>query len=636
MSGALNENESASAAPVELSKVLVVCGVAGQYEKVFKRVQQLHTSAAGPFDLLLCVGDFFAAPRGDQLADESKAVAQHQLSEYIEGFRQVPLPTYFIAGPHEDKYLPGTREQLAPNLFYLGRFGIARLRGLRIAYVSGQFARADADRSSFLRTDFESLVSTWASDVRRGVDILLTNEWPRNVLVGVPADALPPNVAANADLGVDGVATVARTLKPRYHFAATGAADEPLFYLRPPYEANRASINDFGRTHVTRFVSLAPVDNPTKQKFVYAVNVTPIDHMTDTAINERPPNTTNSPFVLADANAAKTAAIPAATTAPIAATTAAAAVGGLQAPSMSFVKSGEQQQQQQQHSGAKRSLPTPGSEPNPIVAGRWSQDVQWQSGNGRGGNNNRRGGGRGGGGGDRHANKRAKVMQPTRPCWFCLKSPDVEKHLIVSVSNETYVALAKGGLVDDHLLIVAVEHVQSIGDMSDAGRRECARYKQSIASYFRSQEREPLFFERFVVFKNEVHMHIQAVPLPRDSAATAREAFLAGARERNVTLIADTTPDTIGGYYLHLEFADGTTLTQSIGKMSKDDIQFSRSVCAKLLEMPERVDWKKCAPPKEQETAICKAVRQRFAPFDWSLKDDNDGNDNEAEAEADE
>jgi diadenosine tetraphosphate (Ap4A) HIT family hydrolase len=532
------ENEATSAAPVELSKVLVVCGVAGQYEKVFKRVQQLHTSAAGPFDLLLCVGDFFAAPRGDQLADESKAVAQHQLSEYIEGFRSVPLPTYFIAGPHEDKYLPGTREQLAPNLFYLGRFGIARLRGLRIAYVSGQFACADADRSSFLRTDFESLVSTWASDVRRGVDILLTNEWPRHLLVGVPPDALPPNVAANADLGVDGVATVARTLKPRYHFAATGAADEPLFYLRPPYEANRASINDFGRTHVTRFVSLAPVDNPAKQKFVYAVNVTPIDDMTDAAINERPPNTTNSPFVLADANAAATVA----TTAPVAATTtpAVAAVGGLQAPSMSFVKSGTQQQQQ--HSGAKRSLSTPGSEPNPIVAGRWSQDVQWQA----GGGTSRRGG-RGGGGGDRHANKRARVMQPTRPCWFCLKSPDVEKHLIVSVSNETYVALAKGGLVDDHLLIVAVEHVQSIGDMSDAGRRECARYKQSIASYFRLQEREPLFFERFVVFKNEVHMHVQAVPLPRDSAATARDAFLAGARERNVTLIADTTPDTIGG-----------------------------------------------------------------------------------------
>jgi hypothetical protein len=195
----------------------------------------------------------------------------------------VPLPTYFIAGATRTSICRARASNWRPNLFYLGRFGIARLRGLRIAYVSGQFARADADRSSFLRTDFESLVSTWASDVRRGVDILLTNEWPRHVLADVPADALPPSVAA--DIGVDGVVAVVRTLKPRYHFAASAAADDTsgaggLFYLRPPY-ANRASLNDFGRTHVTRFVSLAPVDNPGKQKFVYAINVTPIDAMDD-------------------------------------------------------------------------------------------------------------------------------------------------------------------------------------------------------------------------------------------------------------------------------------------------------------------------------------------------------------------
>jgi hypothetical protein len=78
------------------------------------------------------------------LADESKAIAQHQLSEYIQGFKQgsmnvtvffslvlicfkhflcaVPIPTYFIAGPDEDRYLPGSREELCPNLFYLGEF----------------------------------------------------------------------------------------------------------------------------------------------------------------------------------------------------------------------------------------------------------------------------------------------------------------------------------------------------------------------------------------------------------------------------------------------------------------------------------------------------------------------------------
>ncbi len=41
-------------------------------------------------------------------------------------------------------------------------------------------------------------------------------------------------------------------------------------------------------------------------------------------------------------------------------------------------------------------------------------------------------------------------------CWFCLASPEVEKHLIVSVGDECYVALAKGGIDWNNLLIVPI------------------------------------------------------------------------------------------------------------------------------------------------------------------------------------
>jgi hypothetical protein len=565
------------------SKVLVVCGVAGQFERVFKRVEQLHASSAGPFDLVLCVGRFFATPSGAQLADDSKAIALQQLSDYVAGFRHVPLPTYFIAGPDEDRFLPGTREQLAPNLFYLGRFGIARLRGLRVAYVSGQFGAAPDACSPFLRSGFDSLVATWASDVRRGVDVLLTNEWPRHLLAGVPDAALPPAMAA-ADagaVGVDGVVGVARALKPRYHFAP---AVNGAFYLRPPY-ANRASAADFGRTHVTRFVALAPADNADKQKYVYAINVTPIEAMDDAAVNEVPANSTQSPFVLADAPvAASVATVP---TLPILPTVPSSNLG--------FVRSGAAQQAAPQ----KRSLPD-------VRAARFA-DVRYEAQAARGG------------GGGEHVQKRARVQQAARPCWFCLKSPDVEKHLIVSVASDTYVALPKGGLVDDHLLVVAIDHVQKRADMSDAGQAEVDKYKQSCARYFASIEREPLFYERFVLLHNEAHMHIQVVPMPLGSADAARGAFLAAAAQRGITLLADTKPETLGGQYLHVELADGTSLTQSVGVAAQSDIQFARRVCAELLGKPEAADWKKCAVDKQAETALCGAVRKRFAPFDFSL-----------------
>lgn len=47
---------------------------------------------------------------------------------------------------------------------------------------------------------------------------------------------------------------------------------------------------------------------------------------------------------------------------------------------------------------------------------------------------------------DKHhkKNKRAKIEFDQNKCWFCLASSNVEKHLIVTVGSETYVALAKG------------------------------------------------------------------------------------------------------------------------------------------------------------------------------------------------
>ena len=48
----------------------------------------------------------------------------------------------------------------------------------------------------------------------------------------------------------------------------------------------------------------------------------------------------------------------------------------------------------------------------------------------------------------------------TRPgaCWFCLSNPDVDKQLIVSIGEECYLALAKGGFDAFHVLLVPIQH----------------------------------------------------------------------------------------------------------------------------------------------------------------------------------
>ncbi len=46
-------------------------------------------------------------------------------------------------------------------------------------------------------------------------------------------------------------------------------------------------------------------------------------------------------------------------------------------------------------------------------------------------------------------------------CWFCLGSPKVEKHLVVSIGKKMYLAVAKGPVCDGHVLIIPINHSQS-------------------------------------------------------------------------------------------------------------------------------------------------------------------------------
>ena len=60
---------------------------------------------------------------------------------------------------------------------------------------------------------------------------------------------------------------LAQTVRPRYHVAGT----RNTFWARPPY-SNR----DLGAgAHVTRFISLASVDNSGKQKWLHALGMVP-------------------------------------------------------------------------------------------------------------------------------------------------------------------------------------------------------------------------------------------------------------------------------------------------------------------------------------------------------------------------
>ncbi|MCI24642.1 zinc finger CCCH domain-containing protein 64-like, partial [Trifolium medium] len=83
----------------------------------------------------------------------------------------------------------------------------------------------------------------------------------------------------------------------------------------------------------------------------------------------------------------------------------------------------------------------------------------------------------------------------SRECWFCLSSPNVESHLIISIGEYYYLALAKGPLVEDHVLIIPVEHMPNTLSLSSESDAELLRFQNSLKRYFKNQEKEVIFFE---------------------------------------------------------------------------------------------------------------------------------------------
>lgn len=199
-------------------KVLICGDVEGNFNFLFSKVDAINKKS-GPFDFLLCAGNFFGKDNTE-------------LKPYISGEKTIPVPTY-IVGPNRESdlkhYSDGDGYEMCQNLTYLGKRGLyTASSGLKIAYLSGVEKVTDDNKSvSFNELD---VICTKNSCLKgqpsfRGVDILLTSPWPDGII------NLDPNNPKYKYQGSKLIAWLATHIKPRYHVSAL----EGMYYERPPY-----------------------------------------------------------------------------------------------------------------------------------------------------------------------------------------------------------------------------------------------------------------------------------------------------------------------------------------------------------------------------------------------------------------
>uniref|UniRef100_A0A665UFH8 CWF19-like protein 1 n=1 Tax=Echeneis naucrates TaxID=173247 RepID=A0A665UFH8_ECHNA len=548
-------------------KIQLACGdVEGRLNALFNRVQAIQKKT-GQFDLLLCVGEFFG----------TTAEAEAEWQQYRTGARKAPIHTYILGAASQETVnnFPGADGcELAENITYLGRRGVfTGVSGLQIAYVSGREASQEpAPAHCFTAKDLSALVAPLTSSSKfRGVDILLTSQWPR----GVWHFANNPEVNTKF-CGSSSVANLADKLKPRYHFAAL----EGAHYERLPYR-NHVVLQENAQ-HVSRFIALATVNNPAKKKYLYAFNIIPMKTMNPTELVKQPQDVTENPY-------------------------------------------------RRSSKDKTEALKMEEEEPNQFFFDLSGKQGAGARGRGRKRHSDRDGRGRDGQhDGDRHHQGQPKQPrrhpQPSGPCWFCLASPQVEKHLVISIGTHCYLALAKGGLTPHHMLILPIGHYQSVVDLSSEVVEEMEKYKSALRSFYKSKGERCVLFERN--YRSQ-HLQLQVVPVPLDRCTTEdiKEAFTVQAQEQQMELMEIPQHTELkqiappGTPYFYVELDSGEKLFYRIQKHFP--LQFGREVLASeaLLNIPTRADWKECKQSREEEEESCKQLRDDFQPYDFAWED---------------
>ncbi|KAJ6641197.1 CWF19-like protein 1 like [Pseudolycoriella hygida] len=310
----------------------------------------------------------------------------------------------------------------------------------------------------------------------------------------------------------------------------------------------------------TRFIALADVGNTTKAKYIYALSIAPVDKMRLMDLIQKTTDETPCPY-----------------------------------DSIDLMKD-----------VATKSQDT---------SAQFFYDTN--SFNDDGGNYNRK---RKGLGFD-EGKKRPKRVFDQEKCWFCLSSPSVEKHMVISVGDNFYLALAKGPVDETNILILSVTHIQSASLLTEEDWKELEKFKEALRKYFKSEKKVVTFFERN--YKSS-HLLINVVAVNEDLDWRIKHSFDDRAEEYNLNLetiprLTEATQLPEKGPYFVAELPDNTTLMTR--QMKQFPLHFGREVfCnSSLLNCEDKIDWRESVISKEEEIAMVKRFRDKFKPFDFTL-----------------
>lgn len=592
-----------------MAKVLLCGAVNGRWEQLLERVKKLcDPKKTTSFDMLICVGKVFPLPVG--ATDDDDADAKFPIPTYVvpaceddqclttdpTQIRLMERMTEFVKNADGSSQMPLT---LAPNCFFWGQHGVATLsNGLKVAYLSGSTA---LDKPSpILHYDVQQEREYWTALQEEGaledIDFFFSAEYPQGFQQLMPLAQVPSELQAVE--GSESVRMVMSMMHPKYHIVSVPDTDRKdstgVFYQRLPY----VSTNKSGKKHITRLIGLSEVNSSKdkSRKYLHALSVTPVSSLTQeqSVSIDIPAGTTENPYLSVSVDSHRQPISP---------------------------------------QSKRRRLDDSG-----LSADQVAQLTAQSTGGSGGGNQffyDPRMAARGRQANGQHGDRRKPRGPPPIPerteCWFCLATPSVERHLIVSIGEEAYLAIPKGAINEDHILIVPIAHKASSVQLSRSTWDEIERFKKQLRAYFDAQDKEMIVMDRNVATIGAAHAHLQVVGIPRSKATEARTIFESEGEKYRVHFQELRAEDDLAQvtderpfFYVELPNASGNIKSAPVRLLhlvdEKHYMQFGRHAAAHVLDLPRRANWKFCVVPKAEEADAAKAFKARWAKYDFTLE----------------
>lgn len=218
-------------------------------------------------------------------------------------------------------------------------------------------------------------------------------------------------------------------------------------------------------------------------------------------------------------------------------------------------------------------------------------------------------------------------------CWFCLSNPKLEKHLLVHIGEDLYLAMPKGSVSSDSLMILPITHMQSLIQFTDAMWKELHHMLNNVLKpVFAKENKSLLLMERFI-YSNRVpvHCYLNVVPIDNNSITSdviaAKFETMGNEKHIQFTTVTEENENLCHEYigsliegrcentsYLWVKLPDGRKLVHRIVDF-RTCSNFGREVCISLLQSKAELHWRDSNVTIEQETAICEQMKAKLKDY---------------------